>query len=128
MHYRNLSRQSAGNERLREISQEYTRIAASFVDEIPADFQTVDDCLRYAIRHYALAFENDQLYMGSDPQYTLSDPGGLRGQKSVYNQLKDLSAKELDIVAQAVRTFEHDYPVGRSAMRDLLERRALLIE
>jgi hypothetical protein len=39
-----------------------------------------------------------------------------------------LSAEELDIVAEAVRTFERDYPVGRSAMRDLLERRALLIE
>ena len=66
--------------------------------------------------------------MGSDLHYTLSDPGGLRGQNSVYNRLKDLNAEELDIVAQAVRTFEHDYPVGESAMRDLLERRALLIE
>ncbi len=124
-HYQRLNR-SAGN--VTDVAQEYARIAASFVDKIPVDFQTVDDCLRYAIRHYALAFENDQLYMRSDPLYTLSDPGGLRGQDRVYNQLKDLSAKELDIVAQAVRTFEHDYPVGRSAMRDLLERRALLIE
>ena len=68
--------------------------------------------------------------MGSDLHHTLSDPGGLRGQNSVYNRLKDLSAKELDIVAQAVRTFEQDYPVRgkRSAMRDLLERCALLIE
>jgi len=124
-HYQRLDR-SAGN--VKDVAQEYARIAVSFIDETPADFQTVEDCLRYAIRHYALAFENDQLYMRSDPLYTLSDPGGLRGQNSVYNQLKDLSAEELSIVVEAVRTFEHDYPVGRSAMRDLLERRALLIE
>jgi len=34
----------------------------------------------------------------------------------------------LDIVAQTVHAIERDYPVGRSAMRDLLESRALLIE
>jgi len=125
-HYQRPDR-SAGN--AKDVAQEYARIAASFVDERSADFRTVDDCLRYAVRHYALAFEYDRVYMTSDPHYhTLSDPGGLRGQDSVYNRLKDLSAEELDIVAQAVRTFEHDYPVGRSAMRDLLERRALLIE
>jgi len=120
--------QSVGN--VKEVAQEYTRIAALFVDHSTADFQKVDDCLHYAIRCYALAFEYDRVFMGSDPHYTLSDPGGLRGQNSVYNRLKDLSAKELDIVAQAVRTFEQDYPVRgkRSAMRDLLERCALLIE
>ncbi len=118
--------QSVGN--VKEVAQEYTRIAALFVDHSTADFQKVDDCLHYAIRCYALAFEYDRVYMGSDPHHTLSDPGGLRGQDSVYNRLKDLNAEELDIVAQAVRTFEHDYPVGKSAMRDLLERCALLIE
>jgi hypothetical protein len=123
-HYQRLNR-SAGN--VKDVAQEYARIATLFVDETPADFQAVDDCLRYAIRHYALAFECDRVFIGSDP-YTLSDPGGLRGQDRVYNRLKDLSAEELDIVAEAVRTFERDYPVGRSAMRDLLERRALLIE
>jgi tetratricopeptide (TPR) repeat protein len=123
-HYQRLNR-SAGN--VKDVAQEYARIAALFVDETPTDFQAVDDCLRYAIRHYALAFECDRVFIGSDP-YTLSDPGGLRGQNSVYNRLRDLSAEELDIVAEAVRTFERDYPVGRSAMRDLLERRALLIE
>jgi tetratricopeptide (TPR) repeat protein len=123
-HYQRLNR-SAGN--VKDVAQEYARIAALFVDETPTDFQAVDDCLRYAIRHYALAFECDRVFIGSDP-YTLSDPGGLRGQDRVYNRLKDLSAEELDIVAEAVRTFERDYPVGRSAMRDLLERRALLIE
>jgi tetratricopeptide (TPR) repeat protein len=123
-HYQRLNR-SAGN--VKDVAQEYARIATLFVDETPTDFQAVDDCLRYAIRHYALAFECDRVFIGSDP-YTLSDPGGLRGQDRVYNRLKDLSAEELDIVAEAVRTFERDYPVGRSAMRDLLERRALLIE
>jgi tetratricopeptide (TPR) repeat protein len=123
-HYQRLNR-SAGN--VKDVAQEYARIAALFVDETPTDFQAVDDCLRYAIRHYALAFECDRVFIGSDP-YTLSDPGGLRGQDRVYNRLRDLSAEELDIVAEAVRTFERDYPVGRSAMRDLLERRALLIE
>jgi tetratricopeptide (TPR) repeat protein len=118
--------QSVGN--VKEVAQEYTRIAALFVDHSTADFQKVEDCLHYAIRWYALAFEYDRVYMGSDPHHTLSDPGGLRGQDSVYNRLKDLNAEELDIVAQAVRTFEHDYPVGKSAMRDLLERCALLIE
>jgi len=117
-HYHRLV-QSAGN--LKDVVREYARIAESFVDEIPADFQEVDDCLRYAVYHYALAFEYDRLY-------SLSDPGGLRAQNSVYNQLKDLSAAELDTVAQAVHTIERDYPVGRSAMRDLLESRALLIE
>jgi len=124
-HYQRRNR-SAGN--VKDVAQEYARIAALFVDETPTDFQAVDDCLRYAIRHYALAFEYDRMFIGSDPLYTLSNPGGLRGQNSVYNQLKDLSAEELSIVVEAVRTFEHDYPVGRSAMRDLLERRALLIE
>ncbi len=124
-YYKRLN-QSVGN--VKEIIQEYTRIAALFVNESPADFQKVEDCLRYAIRHYALAFEYDRVYMGSDPHHTLSDPGGLRGQNSVYNRLKDLNAEELDIVAQAVRTFERDYPVGKSAMRDILERCALLID
>lgn len=117
-HYHRLV-QSAGN--MKDVAQEYARIAASFIDETPADFQKVDDCLRYAIRHYALAFEYDRLY-------SLSDPGGLRAKNTVYNRLKDLSAEELDIVAQAVHAIERDYPAGRSAMRDLLESRALLIE
>jgi hypothetical protein len=115
---------------LKRIEDEHLRLAKLFVEDSKVDFRTVDDCLRYAIRYYALAFEYDRVFMGSDPHYTLSDPGGLRGQNSVYNRLKDLSAKELDIVAQAVRTFEQDYPVRgkRSGMRDLLERCALLIE
>ncbi|MBO9384520.1 MAG: AAA family ATPase [Roseiflexus sp.] len=117
-HYHRLV-QSAGN--VKDVAQEYARIAASFVDEISADFQSVNDCLRYAVHHYALAFEYDRLY-------SLSDPGGLRAKNTVYNWLKDLSAEELDIVAQTVHAIERDYPVGRSAMRDLLESRALLIE
>ncbi len=104
-----------------EVAREYARLAASFVDEPAADVQRVDDCLRYAIRHYALAFEYDRLY-------NLSDPGGLRAQNKVYSRLKDLDAAELDIAAQAVRAVERDYPTGRSAMRNLLESRALLIE
>jgi len=117
-HYQRRNR-SAGN--VKDVAQEYARIAASFVDEISADFQSVNDCLRYAVHHYALAFEYDRLY-------SLSDPGGLRAKNTVYNWLKDLSAEELDIVAQTVHAIERDYPVGRSAMRDLLESRALLIE
>ncbi|MBO9349683.1 MAG: ATP-binding protein, partial [Chloroflexus sp.] len=70
--------QSVGN--VKEVAQEYTRIAALFVDHSTADFQKVDDCLHYAIRWYALAFEYDRVFMSSDLHYTLSDPGGLRGQ------------------------------------------------
>ncbi len=122
MHYRNLSKQSAGNEQLLEdVTHKYARIAASFVDDPPANFQKVDDCLRYAVHHYGLAFEYDRLY-------SLSDPGGLRAQNSVYSQLKNLSAAELDTVAQAVHAIERDYHLDRSAMRNLLESRALLIE
>lgn len=129
-HYRRNRSEENLKDNLKRIEDEHLRLAKLFVEDSKVDFRTVDDCLRYAIRYYALAFEYDRVFMGSDPHYTLSDPGGLRGQNSVYNRLKDLSAKELDIVAQAVRTFEQDYPVRgkRSAMRDLLERCALLIE
>jgi hypothetical protein len=121
-------RRNRSEDNLKRIEDEHLRLAKLFVEDSKVDFRTVDDCLRYAIRYYALAFEYDRVFMGSDLHYTLSDPGGLRGQNSVYNRLKDLNAEELDIVAQAVRTFEHDYLVGKSAMRDLLERCALLIE
>jgi len=127
-HYRRNRSEENLKDNLKRIEDEHLRLAKLFVEDSKVDFRTVDDCLRYAIRYYALAFEYDRVFMGSDLHYTLSDPGGLRGQNSVYNRLKDLNAEELDIVAQAVRTFEHDYPVGESAMRDLLERRALLIE
>ena len=127
-HYRRNRSEENLKDNLKRIEDEHLRLAKLFVEDSKVDFRTVDDCLRYAIRYYALAFEYDRVYMGSDPHHTLSDPGGLRGQNSVYNRLKDLNAEELDIVAQAVRTFEHDYPVGKSAMRDLLERCALLIE
>lgn len=129
-HYRRNRSEENLKDNLKRIEDEHLRLAKLFVEDSKVDFRTVDDCLRYAIRYYALAFEYDRVFMGSDPHYTLSDPGGLRGQNSVYNRLKDLSAKELDIVAQAVRTFEQDYPVRgkRSAMHDLLERCALLIE
>ncbi|WP_028456913.1 tetratricopeptide repeat protein [Chloroflexus sp. Y-396-1] len=121
MNYRNLSKQPTDNERLEDLTHEYASIAARFIDETPANIQTVDDCLRYAIHHYALSFEYDRLY---NPNH----PYGLRARNIFYERLKGLNAEELDIVAQAVRTFEHDYPVGKSAMRDLLERCALLIE
>jgi tetratricopeptide (TPR) repeat protein len=129
-HYRRNRSEENLKDNLKRIEDEHLRLAKLFVEDSKVDFRTVDDCLRYAIRYYALAFEYDRVFMGTDPHYTLSDPGGLRGQNSVYNRLKDLSAKELDIVAQAVRTFEQDYPVRekRSAMRNLLERCALLIE
>ncbi|MDN5271831.1 tetratricopeptide repeat protein [Chloroflexus sp. MS-CIW-1] len=129
-HYRRNRSEENLKDNLKRIEDEHLRLAKLFVEDSKVDFRTVDDSLRYAIHYYALAFEYDRVFMGSDPHYTLSDPGGLRGQNSVYNRLKDLSAKELDIVAQAVRTFEQDYPVRgkRSAMRDLLERCALLIE
>jgi len=127
-HYRRNRSEENLKDNLKRIEDEHLRLAKLFVEDSKVDFRTVDDCLRYAIRYYALAFEYDRVYMGTDPNHTLSDPGGLRGQNSVYNRLKDLNAEELDIVAQAVRTFEHDYPVGKSAMRDLLERCALLIE
>jgi len=129
-HYRRNRSEENLKDNLKRIEDEHLRLAKLFVEDSKVDFRTVDDCLRYAIRYYALAFEYDRVFMGSDLHHTLSDPGGLRGQNSVYNRLKDLSAKELDIVAQAVRTFEQDYPVRgkRSAMRDLLERCALLIE
>ncbi|MGQ9893058.1 MAG: tetratricopeptide repeat protein [Roseiflexus sp.] len=119
-HYRRLV-QSVEKNNMDEVAREYARLAASFVDEPAADVQQVDDCLRYAVLHYALAFEYDRLY-------NLSDSGGLRAQNKVYNRLKDLDAAELDIVAQAVHAVERDYPTGRSAMRNLLESRALLIE
>ena len=40
--------QSVGN--VKEVAQEYTWIAALFVDHSTADFQKVEDCLHYAIR------------------------------------------------------------------------------
>lgn len=118
-HYARLTQQA--NKSVNEVFQEYKRFAVSFVDELPTGFRGSEDCLHYAVYHYALAFENDRLY---NPNHS----AGLRAQNSVYNRLKTLNAKELETVAQAIRSFESEYSIGESALRNLLESRALLIE
>ncbi|MCS6841812.1 MAG: tetratricopeptide repeat protein [Roseiflexus sp.] len=119
-HFQQLA-QSASAECLNAASQEYASLAALFIDEPPVPLKRADDALDRAVYHYALAFEYDRLY-------TPNDPRGVWAQNRVYSRLKDLSAEKLKIIANAINRIERDYPIHRSVMRELLERRTLLLE
>lgn len=119
-HFQRLA-QSASAKHLNAASQEYADLAALFIDKPPVPLKRAADALDRAVYHYALAFEYDRLY-------TPNDPRGVWAQNRVYSRIKDLSAEELKIIADAINRIEKDYSIRKSAMRELLERRTLLLE
>lgn len=112
---------SQNRESLRSIAEAYAHFANLFGAGAPVVITSADDALDRAIRHYTLAFEYDRLYNPLDARVR-------RAQDTVYNKIKALGADQLKVVADAIKAVERDYRLGRSAMRDLLESRALLFE
>lgn len=113
--------QDSSSSRLQALSGEYERLAALFGAGAPVAITSANDTLDRATRHYTLAFEYDRLYNPLDVRVQ-------RAQNTLYNEMKALSADQLAVVAHAIESVERDYRLGRSAMRDLLESRALLFE
>lgn len=113
--------QDPSSSRLQALSGEYERLAALFGAGAPAAITSAADALDLATRHYTLAFEYDRLYNPLDVRVQ-------RALNTLYNEMKALSADQLAVVAHAIESVERDYRLGRSAMRDLLESRALLFE
>lgn len=107
--------------RLQAVASEYAHLAGLFGAGAPASITPDKDALDRATRHYTLAFEYDRLYNPLDAR-------AQDAQNNVYSKMTALSADQLAIVASAIGSVEYTYQLGRSAMRHLLESRALLLE
>ncbi|MFQ3631238.1 tetratricopeptide repeat protein [Roseiflexus sp.] len=107
--------------RLQAISQQYGHLASLFEAGSTTAVTSVEDALKQAFRYYTLAFEYDRLY-------NMKDARVQRAQNKVYHQVKDLNVERLNIIKSAVSSVEDDYHLGKSAMRNLLESRALFYE
>ncbi len=108
-------------EHLKRLPEEYSRLTTLFSAGGVNNIAAAQDALAQAIRHYALAFEYDDLY---NPLHVRSQAV----QDRICERFRAFDYENLQLLAKTVQAVEQEFQISNSFMRRLLRSQTLLLE